>query len=622
MKSRSHWKSLLLAAAGVAVLSAENVAALEGENWWIGGRVKQAYAWAYDLPDQGTSSGPSNFLIEVSASATPTDTVTLTGRFWLRGDWYPDTGDDITMAGIQDFTSPGFMDQFGFSLQENGINNYPGLPTPFGDDAKGIRSLSDFNDDVIRDLSIKYTDPKRRYSIKMGKFQRGWGQSDGIRLLDVVNAQDFRERLVLRDAEDIRIPSWMIAADLKLWKMGMGRPFKALGMKRPSLELVFIPEIQHSRFVINNPTPSDSESGGLFGFPFPELRDPISGLGVPFLGANLHEKTPDDLSFSDAEYGMRLKFEALDAQWTLNAFYGQQDLPVLEFTGMDLVIGNAFHDPAQALATVPLDLQTSLGAAHGPGGFMEFLRSLTTAPGSVPFPLAGFGCADVLVGALPNCSLNLNFDLNYDYRQKLVGFSVTRDMMEWKWGRKAVSPVLRMETSYEFDKPFNSNSVATPFGLLESGSPGLVTDPAEAIVKRDVWSTMIGLDYFFWLPGWDSQRKSMFTSVQFFNIHTANSEHLLAQAPYGSVEQPANQNYATLLWNLELMQERIFIEGLSIWDLDNNGFIHRQRIDFNFFGNNIRPRLEWITASGDRESIPAGILRNSDIIELSLTVQF
>ena len=290
MKARSHWKALLLATVTMAVLPAWNASALEGENWWIGGRVKQAYAWAYDLPDQGTSAGPSNFLIEVSGSATPTDNVTVTGRFWLRGDWYPDAGDDITMAGIQDFTSPGFMEQFGFSLQDNGINNYPGLPIPFGDDAKGIRSLSDFNDDVIRDLSVKYTDPKRRYSIKMGKFQRGWGQSDGIRLLDVLNAQDFRERLVLRDAEDIRIPSWMIAADLKLWKLGMGKPFKALGMKRPSLELVFIPEVQHSRFIINNPTPSASQSGGLFGFPFPELRDPVSGLGVPFLGPSLPQK--------------------------------------------------------------------------------------------------------------------------------------------------------------------------------------------------------------------------------------------------------------------------------------------------------------------------------------------
>jgi hypothetical protein len=179
-----------------------------------------------------------------------------------------------------------------------------------------------------------------------------------------------------------------------------------------------------------------------------------------------------------------------------------------------------------------------------------------------------------------------------------------------------------MEMSYEFDKPFNSNLVATPFGKLESGSPGLVTDPAEAIVERDVVSTMIGMDYFFWVPGWDSQRKSVFTSVQYFNIHTKDSDDLLAQAPYGSVEQPSNQNYVTFLWNLELMQERIFIEGLSIWDLDNDGFIHRQRIDFNFFGNNVRPRLEWISASGDEESIPAGMLRHSDLIELSITVQF
>ena len=622
MKTKYVWKTPFLIAIGLAVVSAQSAVALEGDNWYLGGRIKQAYSWAYDLPNQSTSDGPSNSLAEISISATPSDTVSVSARFWLRGDSYPNTGDNILGGGIQDFTVPGFGEQFGFQLNENGINNYPGLPAPFGDDANKMRWLSDFNDDVIRDLSIKYTDPQRRYSIKAGKFQRGWGQSDGLRLLDVVNAQDFRERLVLRDAEDIRIPAWMVAADFKLWKLGLAKPFEALGMTRPALEVVVIPEIQHSRLTINNPTPTNRESGGVFGLPFPLLLDPVSGLGMPFIGANLNEVTPEGNSFKDAEYGLRLSFEALDAQWTLNAFYGQQDLPVVEFTGMDVIIGNAFNDPTQALVTVPLDLQTSLGAIQGPGGYMDFLRSLVTAPGSVAFPLAAFGCADILAGAMPNCSVNGNFDLNYDNRQKLVGFSMTRDMRELKWGPKDVSPVLRLEMSYEFDKPFNSNLVATPFGALESGTPALTTDPSEAIVERDVWSTMIGMDYFMWVPGWDSQRNSMFTSVQFFNLHTENSANLMAQAPYAFTEQPSNQNYASLLWNMELMHERLVIEGLSLWDLDHDGFIHRQRIDFNFFGPNLRPRLEWISASGDRESIPAGVLSHSDIIELSLTLQF
>ncbi len=622
MKTKYVWKTPLLIAIGLAVVSAQSAVALEGDNWYLGGRIKQAYSWAYDLPNQSTSDGPSNSLAEINISATPSDTVSVSARFWLRGDSYPNTGDNILAGGIQDFTVPGFGEQFGFQLNENGINNYPGLPAPFGDDANKMRWLSDFNDDVIRDLSIKYTDPQRRYSIKAGKFQRGWGQSDGLRLLDVVNAQDFRERLVLRDAEDVRIPAWMVAADFKLWKLGLAKPFEALGMTRPALEVVVIPEIQHSRLTINNPTPTNRESGGVFGLPFPLLLDPVSGLGMPFIGANLNEVTPEGNSFKDAEYGLRLSFEALDAQWTLNAFYGQQDLPVVEFTGMDVIIGNAFNDPTQALVTVPLDLQTSLGAIQGPGGYMDFLRSLVTAPGSVAFPLAAFGCADILAGAMPNCSVNGNFDLNYDNRQKLVGFSMTRDMRELKWGPKDVSPVLRLEMSYEFDKPFNSNLVATPFGALESGTPALTTDPSEAIVERDVWSTMIGMDYFMWVPGWDSQRNSMFTSVQFFNLHTENSANLMAQAPYAFTEQPSNQNYASLLWNMELMHERLVIEGLSLWDLDHDGFIHRQRIDFNFFGPNLRPRLEWISASGDRESIPAGVLNHSDIIELSLTLQF
>ena len=160
MKTQFIWKIKLLIALGLGVVSAQNAVALEGDNWYLGGRLKQAYSWAYDLPDQGTKAGPSNSLAEVSISVRPTDTLSVSARFWLRGDSYPNAGDNILGGGIQDFTSPGFAEQFGFQLNENGVNNYQGLPTPYGDDAGGMRWLSHFNDDVIRDLSIKYTDPK------------------------------------------------------------------------------------------------------------------------------------------------------------------------------------------------------------------------------------------------------------------------------------------------------------------------------------------------------------------------------------------------------------------------------------------------------------------------------
>ena len=62
MKTKYVWKTPLLIAIGLAVVSAQSAVALEGDNWYLGGRIKQAYSWAYDLPNQSTSDGPSNSL--------------------------------------------------------------------------------------------------------------------------------------------------------------------------------------------------------------------------------------------------------------------------------------------------------------------------------------------------------------------------------------------------------------------------------------------------------------------------------------------------------------------------------------------------------------------------------
>ncbi len=615
MNSRSQASVALASFSLLAVGDA--LAAFEGDNWWIGGRVKQGVSIAYDLPGQSAKSGPANFLAQIDGNWQPSDDVSVTGSFWLRGDLNANNGPDTRQGGIQDLTSAGFRQQAGFNINGPGS----GFPDePFGANQNQIELFDDFNEEVIRELSMKYKDPDGRYSIKFGKFQRGWGQSDGLRLLDVLHAQDLRERFVLRDAEDTRIPSWMASLDLDFQRMGIAGPFESLGMERPALELVVIPEVNHSRFIVNNPTPSSAASGGIWGFPFPRLIDSKSNQGLAFIGVDLGENEVDSFELDNSEFGARFKFEALGADWTINGFYGQQDLPVVALRGSNLIVGSALNNPVGSTA-IPLDVATTVGAAHAPGQYLDYLRSLPTGP--IAWPLGAFGCNDPAVAA-PNCSLNLDFDLDYDYRQKMLGFSFTREMSELKLGPKNVSPVMRLEFAYEFDKPFNRAEVITPFGELETGTTALVIDPGQSIVERDQWSLMVGFDYFLWLPFWEDQRSSIFTSVQLFNIHTDGGDELLYQAPYSAsgARVPENHNYATFLWNVGLMQEKLFLEGLSIYDEDFDGFIHRQRIDFNFFGDKIRPRLEWVHVDGDAEQGVAGLFGNSDYVEASITVQF
>ena len=55
---------------------------------------------------------------------------------------------------------------------------------------------------------------------RIGKQQVVWGEADGLKLLDVINPQNFRE-FVLDDFDDSRIPLWMLNAEFTLTENGV-----------------------------------------------------------------------------------------------------------------------------------------------------------------------------------------------------------------------------------------------------------------------------------------------------------------------------------------------------------------------------------------------------------------
>ena len=616
---RTDYAAITAVACGLAISGAH--AEMDWGNHTFNGKVRQGYSIAYDLKKgDSDTTGPAQYTVEGLYTVTPSRNWIFVAHGWYRGDHSPGM-DTVVGVGNQDFTDfngTPFDQQFGMYLNRR-ADGTP--PVPYGDNASEIRRLDNF-DEIVRELSVKYRDSKDRYSVKFGKFTRGWGQSDGLRLMDVLHAQDLRERFSFRDSDELRIPAWMVSADFNLDRMGLAKPFEALGMQRPSIELMFIPEGHHSQFIINNPTGANPNSGGIFGLPFPRLLDAQTGSGLPYIGANLNDVTPKDFSFDDAEFGARLKFEAWGGDWTLNAFYGQQDLPVATLAGARLVKGNFLGDEGNAAQVIPLTVGETIGAVHGPGGYLDFIRS----GGTDSFPLASYDCDNPLsvpVEGAFDCSINANFNLDYDHRQKLLGFSFTRDIRELKLGPRQTTPVLRVEFAYEIDKAFNRSVAPTPFGETETSAPVLILDKSVAITESDVASLMLGFDYPLWIPGWEGQQKSIFTSVQFFNIHTFDADDgLLQQAPYSLSEVSKDAQFVTLLWNMPLINERLVLEGLMIRDVDNDGWVYRQRLDFNFFGDSWRPRIEVLSFSGDQETAPAGLFRNSDMIEVSLTYQF
>ena len=581
------------------------------EDFWFGGRLKVGDGVYFDRLDDSSGQGPSQFLIELQAEWVPNNNVTVIGDVWLRGDrFYGSDDGEFRAPALQDFTSPqsAFRDRFTMSTSSDG--SYL-LPDPFGASGKDQELLDDFDDEILRELSIRFTNDEGTLAVKVGKFQRGWGQADGIRLLDILNAQDLRQRTLLADTDEIRIPAWTVAVTADI-------------SDDVSLEFIYIPEVRHSEFVINNPTPNSQTSGGAFGFPFPQIVEGQTGFGMPLLGAHLTER---EVGSGDDEFGMRLKFDAFGGEATVNMFYGYQDLPVVVNTGATLHIGSFINDPAASVANVPLGLPTTIGAIHAPGQYVDFLQSLaggTAAPGD--FPLIPFGCLDILnpgAGGLP-CSVTADFELDYTERQKTVGFSFTRDMSQWKFGPKNVSPVLRFEFNHEFDKAFNRQVIEDPFipGQVAMGTPALIGTKADTVTHRDQISTMIGFDYNLWLSGWKSQRSSIFVTAQFFNIHTKDHENLMFQAPYALLDVEDNQQYATFTYTFGLRNDNVILDGLAVWDLSKDGFAYRQRVTFSTLGNKLIPRIEIGIFDGDTEEGLLAFYKNSDYVEFSLTYQF
>ena len=604
----------------------------------MGGRLRQGMTLAYgDYAANGPTLGQALYLGEVTSSWRPNSEFTVTTDIWVRGDLYPKIGGNLTAPATGgSYNTPNFLGRFGYAL-----NKQVAMPTGplsanppstiYGTNDERIISQLKFNEEMLREAAVNWTDPDNRVGIKVGKFVRAWGQADGIRLLDVLHAQDFRQKFIFAEADEARIPSWMMAADLKLNKLGVGAPLEAVGLADPRMELIYMPEYHHDRFIINNDTPSSNTNGGLYGLSEPMLTNPANGYGIPFAGANLHDRAPHAMNWADPTLGARLKFDTLGGEGTINALHGYQEFFILKLTGGEFVVGNPYYNQSKALGVQhlsPAQVESAanlalLGALPGGAGVLQngVFGALPGSPCSTNLP----------------CSLNADFDLDYRYRRDLVGLSYTRDMVELPMGPKGVTPVVRMEGSYEFYKPFNRsmvNTVANPSTLglgpnvnipgTASGSGALLVDPSRDIAHRNQLSTMVGVDYFLWLPFIQDQESSFFTSAQIFTVATPNGKSLLFQAPYAGYMTTVNtvQNYFTLLVDKTFDHGRLGWNTLAVIDIQNHGRAVRQRLDFNYFGDNWRPRIELSHFDAAPEHGVIGFMQHADNVEASVTFQF
>jgi uncharacterized protein DUF1302/AMIN domain-containing protein len=169
--------------------------------------------------------------------------------------------------------------------------NYSAVNGPWYNDDKGGIELREF-----------YIDWKLGNTfLRLGKQQVVWGEADGVKVLDVVNPQSFRE-FILDDFDDSRIPLWMINTELPLGKEG-------------SLQLLWIPDTTYHEL---------AEPGTPYELTSP-LLVPQKPVEIDYIA--LEPDKPDD-PIGDSDLGAR--YRSFYAGWdiSLNYFYSYADLPV------------------------------------------------------------------------------------------------------------------------------------------------------------------------------------------------------------------------------------------------------------------------------------------------------
>ncbi len=156
----------------------------------------------------------------------------------------------------------------------------------------------------LRELYLELQ--RGRFDARLGRQQIVWGEAIGLRILDVVNPQDFRE-FILDDFVDARIPLWGARLNYTLGDW--------------TLEGLVLPD-----FEANRPADQGSE------FQFRHLPTPALPIQPPFPPFPVVQvspvKEPADGRLSDAKIGTRVTRVLRNMDLSLNYVYAWEDFPI------------------------------------------------------------------------------------------------------------------------------------------------------------------------------------------------------------------------------------------------------------------------------------------------------
>ena len=437
-----------------------------------------------------------------------------------------------------------------------------------------------------------------KWDFRIGKQQVVWGETDGLRLMDIINPLDMRRQFVTRSWEDIRIPLTMVKAVYRinprynsylelLWNPGdVGRDKiyfdTTLSDDYKSPWTISTPPLFEKMrvdmpFDVYYPSP-----GGPAG-PI-RITDALNRLDVPTLRKAgilnvAEEDTPAWINVNKSEFGARLGGEASGWFLTLNYWQGFSKTPVIKYEGGGILnvgdaLGSPYVDPA---LSVPLNAAVA--------GY-----------------LAGFGY-NALMQPFP---INLRFEYP---RERVIGFTFNKATGMWVW---------RGEFATYVDKHYNI------LGRGDDWSPyiGVLNNAfarGDMIAEKTMQASMLGFDYKRFI-NWLNPEKMFFISGQVFLHHIFDYEEDLRFGPYS--QKPREDSYAlSLLVNTEYHMGRICPEVLVVYDAAATGWYIKPRLEFKY-GDHWRPEIGALVFTGDKNELPFGELSNNDEIYFRIKYQF
>ena len=448
-------------------------------------------------------------------------------------------------------------------------------------------------DDMIRALSFAYSG--KYFSFRVGKQQLGWGEADGLRMMNNFMGFDMRKDFILRDSDEgysqSNIALWMLKTDFT-----PGFNFgNELGFQNLDLELSWTPDERNNR----NRQSVGPRNGGPWALPLPDLILPLSQLTLT--------DDWDDFNFEDGSYGSRLKGVWKDVFFTINGYYGWSK---------SFVFGNS-------------------GLPGGNVGFVSpgFVGNVMDA---YPFDISG-GLPPAFAGAAPYGGLSLTLEKECG-RSKFVGFTASREIPI-----KAIAnalgqytyPVIRVEALYDMDVAFNIG-VNNPDTEIFSDWIWF-----NHIEHRDIYRYLIGIDWNLhmgfinpdddvWMSAQFAQNRidgSLYSKVPTGDFtfggagfaYSGGERQRLQYAPYFWFPESV-ETFTSLLLKTSYLDDDLHFQVLYVHDWTYDSFWVKPKAILDI-GNHWRWEVGGYIIQGDREQ-QMGIFENLDSVYTMLTYQW